>query len=281
VTDTPPPTPDDTEAADLPGEDDLPDADQPARRKDRNLIIALIVVVAALAAALLFTLANDDGEDDVATGDTTSSTETATSETTEPPSTSTTAVPDTPSDDELGTVVWPGPDSGVRYSTPEAAARGFAVELAGFTRPVISDFMQGDSRSGEFEVRPTDSGAVTTVLVRQLSDDDWWVLGAVTGNIELDEPAAGDTVTSPVALAGTSDAFEGTVNVEVFDLGATSPIGEAFVTGGGNGQPGPFTGEISYQGAAGPRGVILLFTLAAEDGRVLEASASPVVFGDA
>jgi hypothetical protein len=267
--------------ADAPGEEPAA-AEPPARRKDRNLIIALIVLVAALAAALLFTLANDDDEDDVATGDTTSSTlaETSTSDTTEPP-TSAPDVPDTPSDEELATVVWPGPDSGVRYSTPEAAARGFAVQVAKFADPVIGEFQQGDSRSGEFEVRPTDSGPVTTVLVRQLSDDGWWVLAALTDNIVLDEPAAGDTVTSPITLTGTSDAFEGTVNVEVLDLGATSPIGEAFVTGGGNGQPGPFSGEISYQGAAGPRGVILLFTLSAEDGRVLEASAVPVVLGDA
>ena len=112
--------------------------------------------------------------------------------------------------------VWPLAGSSVTYDDPVDAATGFATDLVGFTDPVVGEFQQGDSRSGEVEVRPSADGPVTTVMVRQLTDDDSWVvLAAATANIVPSQPEAGDTITSPVQLEGESTAFEGTVQVTV------------------------------------------------------------------
>jgi hypothetical protein len=235
----------------------------------RKVIWALVALAAILAGALVFVLVSQNDEDVVAAPD---------------PSTSSAPAPapapaGMPDDAELDTVVWPGPDSGIRYTTPDAAAEGFAAGLVGFTDPIIGDFSQGDTASGEIEVRARDDGQPTTVFVRRLSDDNWWVLGAVTEFIELDQPAAGDTIANPAALAGRSTAFEATVNVSVFQLGGTVPIGEGIVMGGSMGDVQPFSGEVAYDPRAAGRGVVVLYTISARDGSIEEAAATPVQLG--
>ncbi len=266
-----------------PTDGDAPDAVEGRDDNNRTLIIVLIVVIVALAAALLFALASDDDGDEVVTADTTSTSEEAssTSETSEPSSTTSSTPVSTPSDAELDTVVWPGPDAGVLYTSPVAAATGFATDLAGFTDPLVGEFMQGDSRSGEIEIRGRETGQITTVLVRQLSDDNWWVLGALTPLIDLETPEAGATVANPAQLSGRSSAFEAAVDVSIFDLGGTTPLGTGIVMGGGGAELEPFSGEVGYDDPAGRRGVVMLFTVSTEDGSVDEAVAVPVVFSEA
>ena len=97
--------------------------------------------------------------------------------------------------------MFPDPATSRRFDDPVAAARAFAVDFVGFVDPVLGEFVQGDSRSGEVEIRPVADGPATTVFVRQLgSDGTWWVIGSATGDITLDTPAAGDEITSPVAV---------------------------------------------------------------------------------
>ncbi len=251
------------------------------RDRTRWIIGGLVAVIVLLGGALAF-VALDDDEDDVDTTGTTTTTEATTttettSSTTSTSTTSTSVV--APSDGELDTVVWPGPTTGVRYTEPLAAVEGFATDLLGFADPVIGDYMAGDSRSGEVEIRSDAQGPPTTAFVRQLSDGTWWILGAVTESIELTEPGPGDEVTSPIALSGRSRAFEGTVNVSVFDLGGTAPLGEDIVMGSGDADLGPFSGSLEFDDPAGDRGVIVLYTISARDGEVWEAIASPVRFG--
>ncbi len=62
---------------------------------------------------------------------------------------------------DYATAVWPLITMSVRDETPEAAVQSFATGFAGFTDPIIGEFMQGDSRSGEFEVRATADGPLT------------------------------------------------------------------------------------------------------------------------
>ena len=128
-------------------------------------------------------------------------------------------------------------------------------------------------------VRVERAGPVTTVIVRQLgSDDTWWVLGAATEEIVLDAPAAGATVTSPVALSGRARAFEGTVDVQIRQDGATDPIGTGFVTGAGD-VVHPFDGEVEFTAATAERGAIVLLTTGGEDDRVWRATVVRVQFG--
>lgn len=234
-------------------------------RHRRVVPILLIAGLLALGAAC--------GDDDEG-ADTTS---TATSSTTTSTSTTSTAV-----DVEPGRAVWPPSDGSISYDDPVEAARGFATELAGFAEPVVGEFRQGDSRSGEVEVRPRSDGPVTTVLVRQLgADDSWSVIGAATDGIRPSSPESGATVSSPVQLSGTSTAFEGTVQVSVRAPGVEEPLGTGFVTGGSMGEMGPFDSSLEFEPGDAVDGAILFATVSMEDGQVWEVAAIPVVFGSA
>ncbi len=155
----------------------------------------------------------------------------------------------------------PGSDDVAAVQRPESAARAFATEFAGFTDPVIGEFQQGDARSGEVEVRGFADGAPSVVLLRQLEDDAWYVIGVSTDSIRLTTPQIGDTLTSPQPLEGQAYAFEGNVQVRLYADGVQEPIGETFVTGRGDGVLGDFTGEIEFTNDTGAtHGVLMLLS---------------------
>jgi hypothetical protein len=183
-------------------------------------------------------------------------------------------VPTTPVD--RSTVIWPFAGSSVRHTDPVEAARAFATTYLRFDAPVVGAFQRGDTRSGEVDVRPTRTGPVTTVIVRQMTaDDTWFVLGAATANIEITSPAAGTEVASPVHVTGRAHTFEGNVVVEVREDGELGPIGTGVVTGGGD-ELRPFEGDIPFETASSPYGAVVVFTRSAENGQVWEAAALPV-----
>jgi Immunoglobulin-like domain of bacterial spore germination len=273
----------------LPGGPTRPDRPEPGDRppgagrrphRPTTLVVALVVAVAVIAALVAVLVVQRDGEDDAVTAPTTTDEPATTrSATTGPTTAPTTTATVTPAPDDTATAVFPDPSSPQRFDDPVAAARAFAVDFVGFTDPVLGELMRGDARSGEVEVRPLADGPVTTVFVRQLGPDDtWWVLGSATGGIVLDTPASGDTVTSPVTLAGRALAFEGNVEVEVREDGAREPIGTGVVTGGGDVER-PFDGEVEFSAPTADRGALVLLTRSAEDGRVWQAAVTRVQFG--
>lgn len=235
------------------------------------------IVAGALLATLLLVWVADDGDSPSSTTSSTQASST-TGSTSSVPSTSTTVRPGTITVDEASEVVWPDPEGFRRFGDPAQAVRSFAVDLVGFTAPLLGTFRQGDTRSGEIEVRSRAAGPATTVLTRQLSDGSWWVLGAVTGNIDLDDPIAGTAIDHPLRLVGRASAFEGTVQVSVFRRGSTTPLGEGFVTGSSGPELGPFDGFVSWANPGGGWGSVVLYTASAEDGTVEQAVAIPVGF---
>lgn len=251
------------------------EAPTPGGRRPTFLVAALavaLVVIAALVAVIMWPDDSDDS-DDVGTGSTTTQ-EPATSVTTGPSTTATTAPSTTTTTAavDTSTAVFPDAASGTRYDDPVDAARAFAVDFVGFADPVVGEFMQGDTRSGEVEVRPTADGPVTTVIVRQLgTDGSWWALGSATADITVDVPGTGDAITSPVTVSGSARAFEGTVLVEVRQDGSRSPLGTGFVTGGGD-IPRPFTGQVDFSPPTADSGALVFLTTSAEDGQVWQAA---------
>ncbi len=204
-------------------------------------------------------------------------TTTSTSATTVPPATTTptSAAPTDP----LATAVWPSSAAAVRYHDPVASARAFATSYLKFVNPVVGAFQQGDSRSGEVEIRPSSSGPVTTVFVRQLlSDDTWWVLGAATAHIVVTEPAALAAITSPVRLRGSSTAFEATVQVSIRQDNSDKPLADGYVMGGANGQMGPFDTTLKFASPTSTSGALVLYTVSAADGKVSEAAVMRIRF---
>ena len=270
------------------------------------LIAGAVVIVIALVAAL-FLINNDDDE----TGDAPPTSETGTTEpvattavtettsgvdttelptttevadtvapgTTEPATTDpgTTEVPPLP--DATRPAIWPWADTDTRYDDPVEAATGFATDFLGFDDPIASEFMSGDNRSGEVELRTFDNGPATVVFVRQLTaDDSWWILGAASENIVIDEPATGDEVVSPLTVAGSASAFEGTVDVELRADGNGEPIFNGFVTGSGSPEPGPYSETFEFTSPGESAGALVMLSRSSEDGSVLEASALRIFY---
>ena len=110
------------------------------------------------------------------------------------------------------------------------------------------------------------------------SDNSWWVLGAGTAAIRLTEPVWNASITSPVALKGTAMAYEGTVQTQVREDDNSKPLGEGYVTGRGDAM-GPFSGSLAFAKATSKYGAVVLFTISAKDGSVVEASVIRVRFG--
>lgn len=246
--------------------------------------IVLGVLAAVLAVVLVVVLASDDDDEDVATNDTTTSEQTTstTEATTTTTAETTTSTPGTTqpglADAEAANVVWPDPTGDLRYDSPMAAVEGFAEDLLGFVDPTYSEFMQGDNRSGEAEVRAQPEGPATTVAVRQMSDDDWYVLFAASSEVALTEPTAQTAIDDPLQVSGQSRSFEGQVRVAVFERGSTEPLGEGFLTGGSGEALEPFTGEVAWANPGGGWGVVVASTEGGPDGTTWAATAVPVGF---
>jgi hypothetical protein len=268
----------------------------------RWLIIGgAVVLVAALVVGLVLITSDNDDEtaDSVATTEAPATT--VVSDTTEGPATTespaTTQAPETtepvateapttepsttvaPVPDEVRTAIWPWFETDLRYADPVEAAVGFATDYLGFVDPIASEFMAGDSRSGEVEIRSVGTGPATVVFVRQLTDDDsWWILGAASENITIDEPEALAEVTSPLTVSGTAMAFEGTVDVQLRADGNGEPIFEGFVTGSGGPEPGPYSETFEFTSPGETGGALVMLSLSSEDGSTLEASAMRIFY---
>lgn len=246
----------------------------PADRSRWPLVAAALVVVIAVIAAVLL-LADDEEEVDTAGSATTTTTATTPEASTTTDGSTTTFAPTV----DPSSTVFPDPLTSRRFDDPRALVVAFATELLGFADPLVGELKQGDSRSGEIDVRAFEQGEPTTVLVRQLEDDTWFVLGAVAPSIRLDVPDAGAAVTSPLELAGAAYAFEGTVDVRLLADGTTEPIGTTFVTGRGDGVLGEFDGELTFEVPDGTEhGVLVLSSAGGEDGATIAATVIRVHF---
>ena len=187
------------------------------RRTARLATAALLVLaIAALGGC------GDDDEGSGA-GDTSAPTTTAVeTTTTEEVATTTSAAAQV----DTTTAVFPFAEDDTRFEDPMDLAVAYAERYLGFADPTYSDFMQGDSRSGEVVVRPAADGPDTLLLLRQL-DETWWVLGAVSDQIQIDVPETGAVLVSPVAVTGQAGAPEGELSLELWTDAAAEPLAMA------------------------------------------------------
>jgi hypothetical protein len=241
-------------------------------RRQRNIIIGVAVVI--LGAAVALVLAVVGGDDDDPTPTTTSTAPPST--TTTLPEATTTTVPAA----DLDLAAYPDLTTGSRFDDPVALVRGFATEVLGFdTDVVVGPLQQGDTRSGEVELHPPSSPVITTVAVRQISDDSWVVVAATTEPIRLDTPVAGTRIASPQPLLGAASAFEGHVDVMLYVDGQDVPVATTFVTGHGDGTLGDFSGQLRFRAPEGAtRGILVLSSPNGDDGTTIAAVAIRVRF---
>jgi len=180
-----------------------------------------------------------------------------------------------------------------RFLDPVVAAREFASRYLGMADPVVFDFGQAGPGEGEVPVgfrysegrTPVDNPQpTTTVVVRQLGRQGgagaWTVTAAAARNIEVSGPQPLARVSSPLALTGRASAFEGHVNVSVREdaMLADASLGDGFVTGRGDGELGPFNGQVTFRSPSKPGGAVVFFDRSAADGQVLAATVVRVLF---
>ena len=260
----------------VPGLEDTEQAVEDAKR--HPAVIPAIVIGVVILAVIAWLLIRDDGDDEATTTTTTTSVVTTTTPATTTTASTTTAPAGGLTDQEAAQAMWPDPASTVRFATPATVAKDFALSAIGFTDPVIGEFQQGDSRSGEIAVKPRDNGPTTLVLVRQLGEDgSWFVIGAGTDDIKVDQPANQAAVTSPMRTTGTSLAFEATVQVKVLADGSMDSIGKGIVMGGGT-EMAPFSGDITFTSPGAGHGLVVYYTDSAENGEVWSATVVRVAF---
>lgn len=245
--------------------------------RNRWIIGALSAAAAIVLVLVAVTVLDDDDDADVTADTTTTTADTTTTTGSTTTTEVTTTEPFAPDVDPFS-VAYPSPTTSQRFDSPESAAQTYATEVLGFTELELGEFREGDSRSGEVPITDRPGGPETSVLVRQMEDDTWFVLGSTVEDIQVDEPQAQDAIGSPIQTSGTALAFEGNVSVVVLaqdDPGA--PIGEGFVTGSGSPPAGPFEGEITFTPPTSETaGVLVYRTLSAEDGHVQQATSFPV-----
>jgi hypothetical protein len=173
--------------------------------------------------------------------------------------TTTTTTPNT-----LGqAAVWPAPST--VFDTPEAAAADFVAQALGVP-PVLGEFQQGDSRSGEIEVfsQPENGGTAvlrSRLLLRRLgTQSGWFVLAAVNDNATVDSPSSGAAVPAgPVTVSGVARGFEGAVTVTAFRAGdAAHPLDQEHTQGGSFATPEPFTVTLDLSAAPAGQTIAIL-----------------------
>jgi hypothetical protein len=120
-----------------------------------------------------------------------------------------------------------------------------------------------------------------TVVSLRPEGDAFVPTGASTDQVQVATPAPNDTISSPVALSGKANAFEGYVQVQVRQGGdPTGPVlGESVVQGSGTDELGPFEGRIEFGGATPGPGWLTFFVPSEGDGQVLQATVVPVTLG--
>jgi hypothetical protein len=201
---------------------------------------AIVAIVAAVAV-----VRNDDKQavTVVPAASESTTTSTATTTTTSPATTSTT-VP-------AAAVPHIGPSDASTFSTPEEAARRFAVDYLGMTNARLGQTIHGEPASGtnglpvaNVEVFPNArSNARTTVNTVQTSDG-WVVTGANADLILVDTPKPHDAVTQLITVSGQGTAFEGQLGVELRPLDSNKVLATGTAMAGANGEMGPFTTTI-------------------------------------
>ena len=161
--------------------------------------------------------------------------------------------------------VWPPAGSATAFSTPTQAATDFARRFLGMGTP-----QRGTPRvtgaDATVDLRPLPTASLTSVVsLRRVDGRGWVVLGCAAPSIQVDQPAVGATISSPLTVRGRAQAFEGTVEVEVRRDGATVPLGRSFGTGGGT-DVLPFEATVTFSRPSAGRGTVVVSEGRADDG---------------
>lgn len=249
-----------------------------ARRRRRLVLSGAGAVAAAVVAVAVAVPRLSPDPDDVTVSDDREPTTTTVPDT----STSTTAPPVLPPSPDLDQALWPDP-AGELYTDPVAAARSFVQAVVGVDDPPLSDVRVGEPGSGEIDVyRVTEDGqpmdrVASTITVRQMDGEHWFVTAATSDDVRIESPASGTEVSSPMTVAGEGHGYEATVIVRLRARNASADVLGEQVTAGGSGEAlEPFSAVLPFESPTTRVGIVLASDTSGASIAVPSFSAVPV-----
>lgn len=159
--------------------------------------------------------------------------------------------------------IWPAAD--VVFETPDEAAADFVAQVLG-VEPVLGEFRQGDSRSGEIEVfSPGEGGAGSRVargllLLRQLGPENgWFIVAAANDFASITSPESNAMVDAgPLSVEGLARGFEANVVVTAHVAGHAEAVLDQQITQGGAMETAePYAVTLDLSGAP-PGGIVMV-----------------------
>lgn len=185
--------------------------------------------------------------------------------TTGPPTTETptpdTEAPAAPAN-ELDQALWPDP-SGALFSDPSDAARSFVEDFMGVPDPPLSDFRETEPGVGHVdlfgrgELGQRLDRVASTIVLRQLDGENWFVTAAVSPDVTIERPTPEAAVSSPVTVAGRGRGYEGTVIVSVRERFTSDTLGSEPGIAGCCDTLEPYSVDLSFDPPSTSAGVIV------------------------
>jgi hypothetical protein len=229
----------------------------------RRAILAGAGIAAALAVAFAVPRFGDEGKVTVSNEPQPTTTPGPPSTTTAPDQ-STTSAPE-PSAVDPDQVLWPDP-AGELTTDPLDAVRGFLGQL-GISDGPLSPFRETEPDVGEVDVHARGEAGQTldrvasTMIVRRLDGEHWFVTGTTSGDVQIDTPDPQATVSSPFTVSGRARGFEGTVNARVLDRFGGGGVDSSPAVGTAVGQGlEAFSVDVSFVATGTERGVLYVHT---------------------
>jgi Immunoglobulin-like domain of bacterial spore germination len=258
-----------------------------AAKHRRRAILAGAGIAAAVAVAVAVPRLGDQGRIDTIDNPRPTTTAEPPATTAPPPGTSSTTVP--PPAANLDQAMWPDPGSSDRYANPADVARSFVEDFLGIAEPPLSDFRAGEPGAGEIDVFSRDENGevsarvATTLVLRQLDGENWWVTAATSDNVQVESPQPLATVSTPLRVSGQGHGFEGTVVVQVRQVwsGSYRELGEAVAIAGAGQTLEPFSVDVSFDPLTAGRGIVVASTDSGLQGVLSDVTAFPVRLSEA
>ena len=253
-----------------------------AAKHRRRAIVAGAGIAAAVAVAVAVPRLGDESR--IRTVDDPTTIPTPPSTTTPPGGSATTVAPPPPTAD-LDQAMWPDPAGSDRYADPVDAARSFVEGFLDVADPPLSEFRAGEPGAGDIDVfARNESGqasqrVATTLSLRQLDGQNWWVTAAASGNVEIESPQPLADVSTPLRVSGSARGFEGTVVVQVRDRsGSYGELGEGNDIAGSTETLEPFSVDVAFEQPTGTHAILIASTDSGIAGGLSDVTAFPVRF---
>ena len=240
-------------------------------RHRRGLVVLTVAAALAVVLGTVALVRRDDGKSTVnVTTKPSTTASTSTTATTAPEPTIPLIVPST------SRAIWPFAGGG-GFTSPEQAAKTFAVDYLGMTLAVVHGTHDEGGAVTDVDVVPN-GGAAARTVVRTTRDaaGHWVVIGARADEIVLDKPAADDALASSLVISGRSTAFEAQIAIELRPYNSSEPILRTSAMGGSNGEIGPFSTTITPPSIDQPLVLLVYEADASDRGKMTKATVIPL-----